>query len=558
MSAWRRILGVLRRCPEAGDPLPDGELLARFAASRDQGAFELLVWRHAAMVFGVCRRALKCEHDAEDAFQAVFLVLARKAGSVRGANVAGWLFRVARRVSAKAARRVPPSQELAVDPVAAALPDEVERGELRALLDAEIARLPERFRLPVLLCYLGGLSTEDAARQLRVPRGTILSRLSTARDRLAARLTRRGVTVPAVVLVPAATVTATVRNAAVFAARSPALSAVPASLAEGVLRTMTVNKLVPVAAACVLVAGLVSGVGVHPAKGVVPAAALQPEKATPMPPAPPPPNPRDDELKRLQHLLEKLQADIEAGERLLDDAIRIDGGNDRRSARLDRMLELLDTELFTTQREVAEHKIRRDLLRDKVAALNVPADAQLAAAIEQHRDVKAVAAEITNEEQKLVNLKAASGAESPAVMTQEKRVDVLKKSLVDVRGKVRDEIRQELGAVTRKELLARLAELDEKLIVTERLYRDRTVLRDDLLKQLTVSAGHNVNADRVTESLKPKKVFAARLTDRIAELEIERAKVPPAHAPVGTDAKLDKLLREVEELRKEVRDLKKR
>jgi RNA polymerase sigma factor (sigma-70 family) len=197
-NPWPLIRRLIR--PPSGDAVPDAELLRRFAEGRDQAAFELLVWRHGGMVLGVCRRVLRAGHAAEDAFQAAFPVLARKAGSVRaGASVAGWLHRVARRVALRAAKQRATRRQretaLVADPPAraSAEPD----AELRALLDAEIDRLPERFRLPVVLCYLDGRTTEDAARLLGVPRGTVLSRLATARQRLAARLTRRVVTLPA-------------------------------------------------------------------------------------------------------------------------------------------------------------------------------------------------------------------------------------------------------------------------------------------------------------------------------------------------------------------------
>src|SRR5439155_12025628 len=152
-GAFGRIARLLRRpVPEPGEPEPDAELLARFARSADQSAFELLVWRHAVMVFGVCRRIVRDEHLAEDAFQATFLVLARKAGSVRGSNLAGWLFRVARRVAVRArmqaAARAKRETPLEAEPAAPATDD----GEALAILDEEIARLPERFRLPVVLC----------------------------------------------------------------------------------------------------------------------------------------------------------------------------------------------------------------------------------------------------------------------------------------------------------------------------------------------------------------------------------------------------------------------
>ena len=145
---------------------------------------------------GLCRRAVRDEQLAEDAFQAVFIVLARKAGSIRGGNVGGWLFRVARRVAARALRDAAdycnPLPDVPADPQ----PSGCGTRELTEILDAEVSRLPERLRRAVILCYLGGHTTEDAARELGCPRGTVLSRLATARKRLAERLTRRGVTAP--------------------------------------------------------------------------------------------------------------------------------------------------------------------------------------------------------------------------------------------------------------------------------------------------------------------------------------------------------------------------
>jgi len=195
--SWVLFREILRRVQPPGDvgPRSDADLLDRFARTGDEAAFELLLWRHARLVMGVCRRTLRDEHLAEDAFQATFLILARKAGSVRrSGSVAGWLHRVARRVAARAAvrRAMSVSREglLATDPEDRR-PGELP-GELRAVLDAEVNRLPDRFRLPVVLCYLDGRSTEEAARILGVPRGTVLSRLATARQRLAGRLSRRG------------------------------------------------------------------------------------------------------------------------------------------------------------------------------------------------------------------------------------------------------------------------------------------------------------------------------------------------------------------------------
>ncbi|MBI1915936.1 MAG: sigma-70 family RNA polymerase sigma factor [Planctomycetes bacterium] len=186
--------------PSGSAGVADAELLERFARQRDESAFELLVWRHQGMVLGVCRRVLHNAHDAEDAFQATFLALARKAGNIsRGEAVAGWLYRVACRVAlharARLGRQVPTHNEAALGCVASPddPPAEVARRDLSVILDEEVNRLPEKYRLPVVLCYLQGESYREAGRQLRVPLGTVAARLSRARALLQARLARRGV-----------------------------------------------------------------------------------------------------------------------------------------------------------------------------------------------------------------------------------------------------------------------------------------------------------------------------------------------------------------------------
>jgi len=244
----------------------DAELLERFVKAADKAAFELLVWRHERMVLGVCRRVLRNYHDAEDAFQATFLVLARKAASIRNQqSVAGWLHCVASRVAhharSKASRRERPGGH---DADLASVPSPGEPGgELRArdlgpVLDEEVNRLPEKYRLPVVLCYLEGKTYEEAARQLGCPKGTLSGRLARARGMLRARLARRGVDLGAGLLaaalceyaaaaaVPAALVTTTVKAALLVASgRAATVAASPeiAALAEGVVRSMLVHKL---------------------------------------------------------------------------------------------------------------------------------------------------------------------------------------------------------------------------------------------------------------------------------------------------------------------------
>src|SRR5438445_10406628 len=206
--------------------LPDEILLERFVTLGDEAAFAALVRRYGRLVLSVCRRVLRHEQDAEDAFQATFLVLVRKARSIdKRSAVGSWLYGVAFRVAAKARRmaqrRAGQVRALPDKPVA---PNE-DAGwhDLRSVLDQEIYRLPARYRAPVVLCYLEGKTTEEAACQLGCARGTVLSRLARARARLRPRLTRQGLALP----------TGTV---AALLARD-AQAAVPQTLTERILHT---------------------------------------------------------------------------------------------------------------------------------------------------------------------------------------------------------------------------------------------------------------------------------------------------------------------------------
>jgi len=184
-------------------PLPDKELLTRFVQDEDnaasQAAFSALVARHGPMVLGVCRRMVGDEHVAADAYQAVFLILARKARSVRIDDSLGrWLYGVSVRVASRAralgaTERGRLKSLDGLDPAREADPSLAsERDELRAVIDEAIARLPKLYRLPVVFCYLEGMTQEQAARRLRCPLGTVESRLHRARERLRTSLTRRG------------------------------------------------------------------------------------------------------------------------------------------------------------------------------------------------------------------------------------------------------------------------------------------------------------------------------------------------------------------------------
>jgi RNA polymerase sigma factor (sigma-70 family) len=189
--------------------LPDAELLERFARLRDGAAFELLVWRHERMVLGVCRRLLRDEHDAEDAFQATFLTLARKAASIgRREAVVSWLYKVAYRCALRMRETVQRQRQgvgsgvdlanVAVTDPGLAAADDV---DLRDILDEEVQRLPAKFRTAIVLCYLEGKSYQQAAKELSCPVGTLSARLHTARERLRVRLTARGIALAAALAV---------------------------------------------------------------------------------------------------------------------------------------------------------------------------------------------------------------------------------------------------------------------------------------------------------------------------------------------------------------------
>jgi RNA polymerase sigma factor (sigma-70 family) len=236
----------------------DDDLLAAFRAG-DDDAFADLVRRHGGMVFGVCTRILGSRHDAEDAFQATFLVLARRADAVRPADQLGrWLYGVARRVALKARAR---RERRRVVEAMAGEPDRPAEStgvpeNLWRVLDEEAARLPTRLLSPFVLCDLEGLSYREAARQLGLAEGTLSNRLAAARRRLAGWLTRRGVTLPAagltVALTPAPAPAQLIASTA-DAAADPGYST---PLAEGVLKTMTLTRRIKTAATIALVLGL--------------------------------------------------------------------------------------------------------------------------------------------------------------------------------------------------------------------------------------------------------------------------------------------------------------
>jgi RNA polymerase sigma factor (sigma-70 family) len=219
------------------------------------------------MVMGVCRRVLSNPHDAEDAFQATFLVFARKADSVKTHDsLAGWLYRVAYRTSlearARIARRRSKEQQLDDVPHPGTEPDESRR-ELLALLDKELDRLPDKYRVPVVLCELEGVSRKEAARTLGLAEGTLSWRLAQAKKLLSKRLARHGLAISGGTLAAAMTpgvASACLRASTVKAVTAGAVPAQVLALTEGVMKVMLLTKLK--VAICVGTLALVAGVGV--------------------------------------------------------------------------------------------------------------------------------------------------------------------------------------------------------------------------------------------------------------------------------------------------------
>lgn len=300
---------------EAGQT--DGELLTQFLSRRDGDALAALVERHAPMVWGVCCRLLCNPHDAEDAFQATFLVLVQKAATVVPREmVANWLYGVAqqtavrlRALAAKRGRREVQMNEMP-EPATAGARDE----ELLALLDQELSRLPERFRALIVLCDLEGNTRKDVALQLGCPEGTVASGLARARALLAKRLTRRGVAVSGGSLaatlsqsvasadVPRTAVTSAINVATLLVAgRTGAISGPVAALTHGVLKTMFLKKIMTTAVtvlalgAVVIAAGSLAGGQTEGTNKPVAVNDVKPPAAEkPMEPAAPQKQPRKD------------------------------------------------------------------------------------------------------------------------------------------------------------------------------------------------------------------------------------------------------------------------
>jgi RNA polymerase sigma factor (sigma-70 family) len=255
----------------------DAQLLGRFAEARDstaETAFRELIDRHGPMVMGVCRQIVRHPHDADDAFQATFLVLVRKARSIRvGESLAPWLYGVAYRTALRARAIASRYRSAAVGQLEEPMEsfsDNACQFDLRRLLHEELNRLPGKYREPIVLCHLEGKTHEEAARLLQWPVGTVSGRLSRGRELLRSRLQRRGMEVSPAVLsanwlagTPISVTLPLIESTfgAAVGLAAPAVSASALSLTQGVLKAMLLNKIKTIALIVLLVGGLTAGVG---------------------------------------------------------------------------------------------------------------------------------------------------------------------------------------------------------------------------------------------------------------------------------------------------------
>jgi RNA polymerase sigma factor (sigma-70 family) len=308
------VLHYLRRIER---PDSDDELLARFVRTGDEGAFAVLLGRYSPMVFGICRRVLRDRHEAEDAFQATFLLLVRKAASLRRPELLGnWLHGVAYRTALKArSRALRRAADALVSDVPAPAADDALWRDLRPVLDRAIDALPAKYRVPFVLCHLQGLTNRQAAQQLGCPEGTVATRLSRARERLRSRLARHGLggAASAAVLgvganalsaaVPSLLFVSTLRIAIACRLGTMAVPAAVAALTEGVGQAMRITNLHFILALIALVGTAVGGTALwalggqdrpRPVQAAPPGVVeppLAPIAPAPIAPAPIPPAP---------------------------------------------------------------------------------------------------------------------------------------------------------------------------------------------------------------------------------------------------------------------------
>jgi RNA polymerase sigma factor (sigma-70 family) len=424
MKPTKPIVGHLRRAVLLRDRhlLTDSRLLESFRASGDEAAFEILVKRHGPMVLGVCQRLIGNVQDAEDAFQAVFLVLAKKAASIARCDLVGnWLYGVACRTALQArgrlGRRRAREMQVKDMPQPTVSPD-FDLHELHQVLDLELNKLSDRYRVPIVLCDLEGRSRKDVASQLKIPEGTLSSRLAKGRRLLARRLVRHGVALPAGALATALTqqaasaavrtglVSASVKAAALTAAGQSAgglLSAQVLVLSQGVLKTMLLNKLKVISLVCLgfVFAGVGVGFGV-PRLMAQPAALA----ATTGQPARPGESRRGagDDLEPIDGSLllnQQIQADLQLSKNQINKLQAVSQGVDSKNDAKNKEIQNIQKQIDELRKQIAElqrrigdedqeiGKIRENIEGERKQALGKAAPEILSArAIKRLREIQ--------------------------------------------------------------------------------------------------------------------------------------------------------------------------
>ena len=313
----------------------DRQLVERALGQHDVAALQAIIHRHGAMVYRVCLRVLRHTQDAEDAFQATFLVLAQKLRTVRKhTSLASWLHGVAHRVSVKARHQATArhQRETRASVSETMTPDDVAWKECLSILDAELSHLPDKWRLPLVLCYLEGRTQEEAAKRLTWSRSTLRSRLEEAREALARRLTARGITLPAALsavllsdcvtsAAPAPELVARVVEAVIDIAAGKTLataaSASVAALTEGAIQAMFVTKIKTIAVVLVAAALVAAGIGTVSLHALQASPTDQRDPVVQPKPALPPAAKDDPAAKLVEQLGSQEFADREAAQKAL-------------------------------------------------------------------------------------------------------------------------------------------------------------------------------------------------------------------------------------------------
>jgi|GEM_PF-5362115 len=516
------------------DRLSDGQLLEQFLSQREEAAFEALVRRHGAMVLGVCRRVLRHEADAEDAFQATFLVLVRKAGTVQPRDHVGhWLYGVAYRTALRAkaleARRRMKER-------AAPRPQGHQDGiwqDVLPLLDQELSGLPEKYRVPVVLCDLEGKSRKEVARILGCLEGTLSSRLARARTLLARRLCRRGVILSGGALasvlsahgasspVPVGLVSGTIKMALPLAAGQAAatacVSANVLTLTEGVLKAMLLTK---VKTATVILCG-VAALGMGTGGVLYRAKASEPGKSG---------------LARASasaHGVDPATSGADERER------QREGDQQSQIARAAEQQErALREELEQARREAEKYRQEADEQRERAEAQRRRADKALQDAelqVARAREAEQAARRVAEKEryagtfrqagQQLGNLPLnPQSVVNPTTSRKSTDFEAAKATILRERDRLRDDFRQrDLALQNQLKMLAR--EYDQHLLQLDKQLNDldqqKRHLAEDMERQRGGSSAmpREAQAERATEKASPTRDKLDLILQRLERME---------------------------------------